>query len=37
VVTDVWIAGTPAWGDSKATEHLGATHMGNALTVSTSA
>jgi hypothetical protein len=37
VVTDVWIAGTPAWRDSKATEHLGATHMGGALTVHTSA
>jgi N-acyl-D-aspartate/D-glutamate deacylase len=36
VVTDVWIAGTPAWRDSKATEHLGATHMGSALTVHTS-
>ena len=33
VVTDVWIAGTPAWRNSKATEHLGATHMGSALTV----
>ena len=33
VVTDVWIAGTPAWRDSKATEHLGATQMGSALTV----
>ena len=37
VVTDVWIAGTPAWRNSKATEHLGATHMGSALTVHTSA
>jgi hypothetical protein len=37
VVTDVWIAGTPAWRDSKATEHLGATPMGSALTVSTTA
>jgi len=37
VVTDVWIAGTPAWRDSKATEHLGATQMGSALTVQTSA
>ena len=37
VVTDVWIAGTPAWRDSKATEHLGATQMGNALTVHTPA
>jgi N-acyl-D-aspartate/D-glutamate deacylase len=36
VVTDVWIAGTPAWRNSKATEHLGATHMGSALTVHTS-
>jgi len=33
VVTDVWIAGTPAWRDSKATEHLGAARMGRALTV----
>ncbi|MGB3050308.1 MAG: amidohydrolase family protein, partial [Polyangiales bacterium] len=33
VVTDVWIAGTPAWRDSKATKHLGATQMGSALTV----
>jgi len=33
VVTDVWIAGTPAWRDSKATDHLGATQMGSALTV----
>jgi N-acyl-D-aspartate/D-glutamate deacylase len=33
VVTDVWIAGKRAWRDSKATEHLGATHMGSALTV----
>ena len=33
VVTDVWIAGIPAWRDSKATEHLGATKMGSALTV----
>jgi N-acyl-D-aspartate/D-glutamate deacylase len=37
VVTDVWIAGTPAWRDSRATEHLGATQMGSALTVHTSA
>jgi N-acyl-D-aspartate/D-glutamate deacylase len=37
VVTDVWIAGTPAWRDSKATKHLGATQMGSALTVLTSA
>jgi len=36
VVTDVWIAGTPAWRDSKATAHLGATQMGSALTVHTS-
>jgi N-acyl-D-aspartate/D-glutamate deacylase len=36
VVTDVWIAGTPAWRESKATEHLGATQMGSALTVHTS-
>jgi N-acyl-D-aspartate/D-glutamate deacylase len=35
VVTDVWIAGTPAWRDSKATKHLGATQMGSALTVRT--
>ncbi|MGB5372629.1 MAG: hypothetical protein WBN15_02520 [Polyangiales bacterium] len=33
VVTDVWIAGTPAWRNSNATEDLGATHMGSALTV----
>jgi len=33
VVTDVWIAGTPAWRNSKATKHLGATQMGSALTV----
>jgi N-acyl-D-aspartate/D-glutamate deacylase len=33
VVTDVWIAGTPAWRDSKPTAHLGATRMGSALTV----
>ncbi len=33
VVTDVWISGTPAWRDSEATEHLGATQMGSALTV----
>ena len=33
VVTDVWIAGTHAWRDSKATEHLGTTRMGRALTV----
>jgi len=31
VVTDVWIAGTPAWRDSEATAHLGATQMGSAL------
>ena len=37
VVTDVWIAGTPAWRDSKATMHLGATQMGSALTVHPSA
>jgi N-acyl-D-aspartate/D-glutamate deacylase len=34
VVTDVWIGGKPAWRDSKPTEHLGATRMGSALTVS---
>jgi len=34
VVTDVWIAGTPAWRDSQATENLGAVTMGQALTVS---
>lgn len=34
VVTDVWIAGVPAWRDSKATSHLGATRMGRPLTVS---
>jgi N-acyl-D-aspartate/D-glutamate deacylase len=33
VVTDVWIAGTPAWRDSKATVNLGETRMGRALTV----
>jgi cytosine/adenosine deaminase-related metal-dependent hydrolase len=33
VVTDVWIAGVPAWRDSKATKHLGATRMGQALTI----
>lgn len=33
VVTDVWIAGTPAWRDSKATANLGRTRMGRALTV----
>jgi hypothetical protein len=32
VVTDVWIAGIPAWRDAEPTEHLGATHMGSALT-----
>ena len=37
VVTDVWIAGTPAWRDSKATMHLGATQMGSTLTVHPSA
>jgi N-acyl-D-aspartate/D-glutamate deacylase len=36
VVTDVWIAGKPAWRDSTATENLGATRMGSALTVRTS-
>jgi len=33
VVTDVWIAGIPAWRNARATKHLGATHMGSALTV----
>jgi len=33
VVTDVWIAGVPAWRGSKATSHLGKTRMGRALTV----
>ena len=33
VVTDVWIAGVPAWRRSRATEHLGTTRMGRALTV----
>ena len=33
VVTDVWVAGVPAWRDSVATVHLGATQMGSALTV----
>ena len=33
VVTDVWIAGTPAWRDSAASEHLGRSRMGRALTV----
>jgi N-acyl-D-aspartate/D-glutamate deacylase len=33
VVTDVWIAGTPAWRDSKATKNLGTVTMGQALTV----
>ncbi len=33
VVTDVWIAGIPAWRDAKETEHLGKTRMGSALTV----
>ena len=37
VVTDVWIAGTPAWRDSQPTEHLGAIQMGRALTVHTPA
>jgi hypothetical protein len=37
VVTDVWIAGTPAWQNSKPTKHLGATQMGSALTVHKSA
>ncbi|MGB5283076.1 MAG: hypothetical protein WBN29_01110 [Polyangiales bacterium] len=34
VVTDVWIAGTPAWRNSEASEHLGVSRMGRALTVS---
>ena len=34
VVTDVWIAGVPAWRNSQATSHLGKTRMGRALTVS---
>jgi hypothetical protein len=33
VVTDVWIAGVPAWRNSQATPHLGSTQMGIALTV----
>ena len=33
VVTDVWIAGAPAWRDSKATTQLGTVTMGRALTV----
>jgi hypothetical protein len=33
VVTDVWIAGTPAWRDSQATPQLGHKQMGHALTV----
>jgi len=33
VVTDVWIAGTPAWRNSRATQSLGAITMGQALTV----
>ena len=33
VVTDVWIAGVSAWRRSRATEHLGTTRMGRALTV----
>jgi len=32
-VTDVWIAGIRAWCDSKASEKLGTTRMGRALTV----
>lgn len=35
LVTDVWIAGTPAWREARATEHLGATQMGSALTAPT--
>jgi N-acyl-D-aspartate/D-glutamate deacylase len=37
VVTDVWIAGTPAWRNSHAAPALGKTRMGQALTVRTSA
>lgn len=33
VVTDVWVAGIPAWRDARATEHLGTVCMGQALTV----
>ena len=33
VVTDVWIAGKPAWKDSKAASNLGAVTMGRAWTV----
>lgn len=33
VVTDVWVGGVPAWHDSKPTQHLGSTTMGEALTV----
>ena len=32
VVTDVWIAGQRAWRDAKASEQLGKTRMGRALT-----
>ena len=35
VVTDVWIAGTPAWRGSRASEQLGTARMGRALTVMT--
>ena len=33
VVTDVWIAGTPAWRDCQATDQLGHSRMGRALTL----
>ena len=33
VVTDVWIAGKPAWRNAEPTAHLGETQMGRALTV----
>jgi N-acyl-D-aspartate/D-glutamate deacylase len=36
VVTDVWIAGIPAWRNSRATAYLGTTPMGRALTVGAS-
>jgi N-acyl-D-aspartate/D-glutamate deacylase len=36
VVTDMWIAGLPAWRDTRATAKLGATRMGSALTAPTS-
>ncbi len=37
VVTDVWIGGKAAWREARATEHLGTTRMGSALTVQASA